>query len=63
MSSARSLTVGAVPVRRGVWLGYQEGVTYTPLAKFRNQEAADLFLAVLRTMARHREVFTFEGDE
>lgn len=62
MSAERNLTLGPVPVRRGVWLGYQEGTTWTALAKFRNQEAADLFTSVLRTMARHREVFTFEGE-
>lgn len=58
----RSLTVGPIPVRRGVWLGYQEGVTYTPLAKFRNKEAADMFVSLLRTMVRHGEHFTFEGE-
>jgi hypothetical protein len=50
-------------MRRGLWLGYQEGPEWTAIAKFRSEAAADKFLSVLRTMARRREVFQFGGGE
>lgn len=49
-----TLTVGAVPSREGVWLGVDNpaDATWIPLAKFRNQEAANLFLELM-AMAGH----------
>lgn len=41
---ASSLTVGEIPNRKGVWLGVECGSSWEPLAKFRNEEAADEFM-------------------
>lgn len=61
-----TLTVGSVPSRQGIWLGVDnpETCTWEPLAKFRNQEAANLFLELM-AMAGHasRNPDAVEEDE
>ena len=44
------LTVGPVPMRKGQWLGVQNGTYWKPLAKFRNDEAAKVFLDLLSAL-------------
>jgi hypothetical protein len=42
------LTVGKVPERKGEWLGLDLGDSWRPLAKFRNEAAAEEFLRIMR---------------
>lgn len=46
--STLTLTVGTVPYRKGKWLGRQDGGSWHALAKFRNDEAAEEFLRIIR---------------
>lgn len=44
---AALVTVGPVPTRKGMWLGVQRNGVWTALAKFRSDEAAAEFLALM----------------
>lgn len=46
------ITVGPVPMRKGQWLGVQRGTTWVPLAKFRSDQAAEDFLALMAMIER-----------
>lgn len=41
------LTVGRIPVRKGVWLGVEDGASWEALAKFRSEDAAKRFLDLM----------------
>lgn len=46
------ITVGPVPTRKGQWLGVQRKGVWVALAKFRSDQAADDFLALMAMVGR-----------
>jgi hypothetical protein len=51
----RSLTVGAIPGRKGVYLGLVEDNQYIPLARFTSEEKAKRFLRTMRSLQANVE--------
>ena len=47
------ITVGPVPTRKGQWLGVQNGTSWVALAKFRSDQAADDFVALMANLSGH----------